>query len=598
MFKQIQKRMIWLALALGIAVSSSAMAQLHPEAADETIDVGVLATRGDLAAVERWRPMMTWLSQRVGNVRFELHPYTLEQMADAVKLQSVDFIITNPGQSVQLGRQYPFSWLATLRSRQQGGTTHAIGSAFVVRQNSPYRHLSDMKGQKIAAVSEMAFGGYLTLKREMQQAGNDPARFFSSIEFDGFPLDAIVYRLRDGKIEGAILPVCQLENMIREGRVEVNGFRVLDNQAPLGFACQTSTRLYPNWSFAKTGKVSDAMAKRVTAALLALPENHPASVAADSLGWTTPVSQLTIDRLYQDLDMHPLQNPWWKEALVWLKANQQWGWLAILLIVVLNVYHFLLEYRFNKNQRRLQQTQNELNEKIAMLEHAQRVAVVGELGGSIAHELSQPLAAIQNYSQGGLMRIGKGKPAAELLPVLEQIQHQVSRASDVVLRLRGLINKRASMKAPSDMAAIINDTLLLLRYELDKHRISVTFHRDGEERQVFIDPVGFQQLILNLIKNGIDACRQYGQSSAFITVYLHFSSREATVKIVDSGSGMTAEPELLQSAFYSTKDEGLGLGLAICKDVVKSHHGRMTMTNVLPHGCAVEIVFPLTDGPD
>ncbi len=598
MFKQIQKRMIWLALSLGIAVSSSATAQPHPEAADETIDVGVLATRGDLAAVERWRPMMAWLSQRVGNVRFELHPYTLEQMADAVKLQSVDFIITNPGQSVQLGRQYPFSWLATLRSRQQGGTTHAIGSAFVVRQNSPYRHLSDMKGQKIAAVSEMAFGGYLTLKREMQQAGNDPARFFSSIEFDGFPLDAIVYRLRDGKIEGAILPVCQLENMIREGRVEVNGFRVLDNQAPLGFACQTSTRLYPNWSFAKTGKVSDAMAKRVTAALLALPENHPASVAADSLGWTTPVSQLTIDRLYQDLDMHPLQNPWWKEALVWLKANQQWGWLAILLIVVLNVYHFLLEYRFNKNQRRLQQTQNELNEKIAMLEHAQRVAVVGELGGSIAHELSQPLAAIQNYSQGGLMRIGKGKPAAELLPVLEQIQHQVSRASDVVLRLRGLINKRASMKAPSDMAAIINDTLLLLRYELDKHRISVTFHRDGEERLVFIDPVGFQQLILNLIKNGIDACRQRNQPPSIIAIDLRFTSKEAVIRIADSGNGMAAEAELLQSAFYSTKDEGLGLGLAICRDVVKSHHGRMTMTNVLPHGCAVEIVFPLTDGPD
>lgn len=585
-------------IILVFSIGAIAKAEVSPQIETqqiETIDVGVLATRGNRAAVERWQPMMDWLSQNIAHTHFQLHPFTLEQMANAVQSQHIDFIITNPGQSVQLGRQYPLSWLATLRSRHQGRSTEAIGSAFIVRADSPYQHLSDMKGQRIAAVSEMAFGGYLTLKREIQQAGYDPAHFFSTVDFIGFPLDAIVYRLRDGDVEGAILPVCQLEDMIHEGLVSANGFRVLDDRAPEGFSCQVSTRLYPNWSFAKTGKASEALTRQISTALLALPEDHPAAVAADSYGWTAPISQLVIDRVYQDLDIHPLQNPWWQAALVWLKANQQWGWLLIILFVVLNVYHFLLEYRFNKSQKLLLKTQSELNEKISMLEHAQRVAIVGELGASIAHELSQPLSAIQNYSQGGLVRVSKGKPVSELMPVLQHIQHQVNRASEIVLRLRGLINKRASTKTLSDMRVIIDDTLLLLKHELEKHAVSVTFTHEQQNRLMLLDPVGFQQLIFNVIKNGIDSCSERNEQPALITISLSFTDENAVIQITDNGKGLEAEPELLQSAFYSTKKEGLGLGLAICRDVVKSHHGRMTMTNVKPHGCAVELIFPFTD---
>ncbi|GKX52895.1 sensor histidine kinase [Budvicia aquatica] len=564
----------------------------------QIVDVGILATRGDMAAIARWQPLMDWLDSRIPQTRFQLHPYSLDQMATAVKTQSVDFIITNPGQSVQLGRQYSLSWLATLRSPHQGGTGLAIGSAFVVRATSPYQHIQDLKGRPVAAVSEMAFGGYLTLKREMQQAGIDPTGFFSAVDFSGFPLDAIIYKLRDGGVEGVILPVCQLEDMVRDGLIAQQDFRVLNNQAPEGFGCQTSTRLYPNWSFAKTGKAPEALAKQVSRALLALPEDHPAAKSADSLGWTTPISQLVIDKLYQDLDLHPWQNPWWKEALVWLKVNQQWGWLLVILIVVLNAYHFLLEYRFNQNQKRLLKTQSELNEKIAMLEHAQRVAIVGELGASIAHEISQPLAAIQNYSHGGLVRIQKGHSAADLQPVLENIKHQVTRASEIVQRLRGLINKRATVKVLSDIPAIVNDTLLLLKHESERRRVQMVFSVEGQPRLILVDPVGFQQLILNIVKNGMDACTAENARRPLIEIQLAFRAKDIVVRVADNGKGLDAPADTLQSAFYSTKDDGLGLGLAICTDVVKSHHGVLTMNNRDTGGCIVEILLPANDADE
>ncbi|MCE9958302.1 PhnD/SsuA/transferrin family substrate-binding protein, partial [Aeromonas rivipollensis] len=96
------------------------------------------------------------------------------------------------------------------------------------------------------------------------------------------------------QVAAAIVPVCQLERMVREGKVADSDFRVLDNQAPAGFGCQSSTRLYPNWAFAQTEQASPALALAVTRALFDLPADSEAAMAADSAGWTVPTSQLGI----------------------------------------------------------------------------------------------------------------------------------------------------------------------------------------------------------------------------------------------------------------------------------------------------------------
>lgn len=161
---------------------------------------------------------------------------------------------------------------------------------------------------------------------------------------------------------------------------------MLDNQAPAGFACEVSTRLYPNWSMAKTSRAGQGLAKQLTLALLALPEDSEAAKMSGSLGWTTAVSQLAIDKLLKDLDLHPLQAPWWQRALQWLKAHSHWGWSLLALLVLLNGYHFWLEYSFSRRGRELAKAQRQLSENLSLLEHAQRAAVAGELGASLAHD--------------------------------------------------------------------------------------------------------------------------------------------------------------------------------------------------------------------
>ncbi|WP_198781091.1 sensor histidine kinase [Shewanella putrefaciens] len=586
----------------------------------QVVDVGVLAIRGYKATINRWQPLMGWLETQISNSYFRLHPLTLDELAKGVETQGLDFVITNPGQSVLLARQYSLTWLATLRSPLNNGAAMQVGSALVVRADSPYQTLADLKGRRLGIVSKNAFGGYLTLVYEAQLKGIDLPRFVGEIIPLGFPLDNLIYQLDNKKtsterhqpLDAAVVPVCQLEQMQTEGLINIAHYRVIDNQAPAGFNCQVSTHLYPNWSMAKTNRASQSLAKSVTQALLALPEDHLAAKSADSAGWTTAVSQLAIDQLLKDLDMHPLQAPWWQRAWQWVKLHQQWAWLVLGILVLLNVYHFWLEYRFSRRGRELINTQRQLNENRALLEHAQRIAIAGELGASLSHELNQPLAAIGHYCHGAEVRLQRGTSPEELQSVLALIQQEVTRADNIISRLRNLLKKRPVSKQPLYLHELVNDTVPLLAYEFEQHQINLAVNVNGEPYLQPLDEVGMQQLLLNLLKNAFDACVQRLELESCgtersitqkpytptIDIDLRYQERTLLLTVTDNGTGLTEEASLLMQAFYSTKSEGLGLGLVICRDIAESHGGTFRLESAMGGGCQAQVTIPRKPEPN
>ncbi|MFV0597666.1 sensor histidine kinase [Shewanella sp.] len=588
--------------------------QMDDTASYQVVDVGVLAIRGYKGTINRWQPLMGWLESQIPNSYFRLHPLSLEELARGVETEALDFVITNPGQSVMLARQYSLSWLATLRSPINNGAAMQVGSALVVKADSPYQTLKDLKGKRLGIVSKNAFGGYLTLVYEAQLQGIDLPEFVGDIIPLGFPLDNLVYQLggvyqfgdidtpsdKAPSLDAAIVPVCQLEQMQTEGLINIKNYRVLDNQAPVGFHCQVSSRLYPNWSMAKTNRATQTLAKQVTQALLALPEDSPAAKAAESAGWTTAVSQLAIDQLLKDLDMHPLQTPWWQRAWQWVKLHQHWAWLALAILVLLNVYHFWLEYCFSRRGRELVNTQRQLSENRALLEHAQRIAIAGELGASLSHELNQPLAAIGHYCHGAKVRLQRGTSPEELQSVLNLIQQEVSRADSIISRLRNLLKKRPVSKQPLYLHQLVNDTAPLLAYELEQHHIQLSTNISGEAYRLPLDEVGMQQLLLNLLKNAVDACVQRQQTELdsakpylpTIDIDLRYQDSKILLTVTDNGTGLTEDANLLMQAFYSTKSEGLGLGLVICRDIAESHGGRFSLETALSGGCQAQVSLP------
>lgn len=603
------KKALWLQLWIVCLVAFASLAQgavseqadlqeqkaVQPEA-KQKVEVGVLAIRGHLYAEQRWQPTIDWLNQQISDVHFVLHLLNLDEMSQAVKFQTMDFILTNPGQAVRLGRQYALSWMATLTSRAPQNSNYGIGSALVVRANSSYQTLQDVSGLPVAAVSEKAFGGYLTMRYQIVKMGLNPNDFFSDVRYLGFPIDANLYQLRDGNVEAAVIPACLLEQMQNEGLLQQGDFRVLNQQPNEHSSCAASTPLYPNWSFAKTERGSAQIAKQIAQVLLAMPPEHPAVIAAGASGWTSPVSLLSIDKLYQALDLHPLQQPWWSEALRWLRSHQEWAWALFMFVIVLNAYHFWLEYRFSKSKQALEQTSLRLKEKSEQLEHSQRVAIVGEIGTSLAHELNQPLAAIRNYSEGGLLRLAKKRPHEDIVPVLEKIQGQVERADAIIQRLRTLIRKRSVDKAPCDLQLLIDDTIELLHFRMQKQNISIVTSIEGNVRPVLVDAVGVQQVLVNVISNAIDACTLFQEkyhSSGYqgkIALHSDYQVNQLSIRVLDNGTGLQQENPT--QAFVSSKEEGLGLGLAICRDVMEMHGGEFLISSTAPHGCLVELVFP------
>ncbi|HHF2919091.1 sensor histidine kinase [Vibrio sp. VGrn 2] len=603
------KKALWLQLWIVCLVAFASLAQgavseqadlqeqkaVQPEA-KQKVEVGVLAIRGHLYAEQRWQPTIDWLNQQISDVHFVLHPLNLDEMGQAVKFQTMDFILTNPGQAVRLGRQYALSWMVTLTSRVPQNSNYGIGSVLVVRANSSHQTLQDVSGLPVAAVSEKAFGGYLTMRYQILEMGLNPNDFFADVRYLGFPIDANLYQLRDGNVEAAVVPACLLEQMQNEGLLQQGDFRVLNQQLNEHSSCAVSTPLYPNWSFAKTERGSAQLAKQIAQVLLAMPPDHPAIIAAGASGWTSPVSLLSIDKLYQALDLHPLQQPWWSEALRWLRSHQEWAWALFMFVIVLNAYHFWLEYRFSKSKQALEQTSLRLKEKSEQLEHSQRVAIVGEIGTSLAHELNQPLAAIRNYSEGGLLRLAKKRPHEDIVPVLEKIQGQVERADAIIQRLRTLIRKRSVDKAPCDLQLLIDDTIELLHFRMQKQNISIVTSIEGNVRPVLVDAVGVQQVLVNVISNAIDACTLFQEkyhSSGYqgkITLHSDYQVNQLSIRVLDNGTGLQKENPT--QAFVSSKEEGLGLGLAICRDVMEMHGGEFLISSTAPHGCLVELVFP------
>ncbi len=609
LFTAVLKGLLPVFLALYLMLLDTA----EVSAKDKEIPVGVLAPRGELIARQNWQPTFEWLNQQIDGVEFTLHPLNLTNMAQAVEQRHLDFIITNPGQAVQLGRRFELSWIAS--QNMSGMGSHGIGSALVVKKDSGYHRISDLYHKPIAAVSEEAFGGYLTLVHHLFRKGLDPIRFFSDVHFLGYPVDASLYQLRDGVVDAAVVPVCLLEQMDRDGLLNGDEFRVLAGSdgdvpseksglrmpepgSPTGNHCRATTALYPNWSIARTAHGDIGLAKRIGQALLAMPSDHSASQSPVNAvkGWIPPVSLLSVDQLYETLDLHPLVRPLWQQVLRWLNSHRDWALMMLSALLLMVAYHFWLQMRFKQSRIRLTETLSRLAEKQGQLEHAQRVSIVGELGTSIAHEINQPLSAIRNYTESVRTRLKKQLPADKITPVLDQVVTQLDRTDAIIERLRSLIKRPEVSYQSSDLQALITECAELIKHQLNEQGIELQLNKAELAENLWLDRTGMQQVFVNLFSNAIDACTEYqtrhatGEYKGRILVEIESRQESVMITVTDNGTGLLFEG--YPRAFLTTKNEGLGLGLTISRDIVERQSGTLRIRNHLPHGCEVSLELP------
>ncbi len=563
------------------------------QANSQEIKVGVLAFRGVEKALQRWQSTFDYLEETIPGTHFIVLPMTLSELDNAVMQQNIDFVITNPGQYVRVGTKFGMSWLATLTSRRHSERRLVIGSALVVKARSPYKNLRDLNGENLGAVDALAFGGFQVYWGEMAEQKIDPAHFFHKINFSHYPVDALVYWVRDKTVAAAIVPACLLEKMHEEGLINISDYRVLDLKQHDGFNCQSSSQLYPNWSFAKLRDTPTKLAEKISKALLSMDPNSQAATASGSLGWTTPVSTYEIHQLYQRLDIHPWQESWWQQAWRWVLVNWQWGGLFLFIILLGFLHHLWVQLLVNRQTHELQQVNIELHLQQQELEHAQRIAILGELSSDIAHELNQPLAAINSYAEGGIIRLKKLQDNDELIKLLDKISLQAQRSGKIIQHIRDFAKKQQPEKQPTDISRLINESLLLLQIELKKSEINLTLSLPQESIVVSIDPIEIQQVLINLIRNSIEAMSTTEGSHQLLVEVLLVNDKEVDFIIIDNGPGISlSTSDQIFTPFISTKEQGLGLGMSICKRIIEAHHGKIWVENNPAGGCVVRFTLP------
>ena len=239
-----------------------------------------------------------------------------------------------------------------------------------------------------------------------------------------------------------------------------------------------------------------------------------------------------------------------------------------------------------------------LRQRESELAHASRLSMMGEMSTGLAHELSQPLAAITNYAQACVRRIRAGAADVdELLPHLEQVSAQAHRAGAIVRRLRHFVKKQRPLYDQVDLASLLQEAVRLVAFQAQRQGVRIDLALEPGLPQLTADAIAVQQVVVNLLQNALEARGPAGKARAVLTVAAGRCRDDAEaveVAVTDDGPGLAPDQlEQVFEPFVTTKARGVGLGLSISRSLVESHGGRLWAESAAGAGCTFRFRLPL-----
>ena len=244
----------------------------------------------------------------------------------------------------------------------------------------------------------------------------------------------------------------------------------------------------------------------------------------------------------------------------------------------------------------IRMAERELNKTRADLAHASRMTSLGELTASIAHEVNQPLGAVMFNAEACLSWLdGKPPNMKEAHAALERIVRDGTRAGEVIRRIRALAKKTDLKMAPINLNDILGEALTLVQHELLGSEVALRVEHASALPIILADKVQLQQVVLNLIINGIEAMQPITDRPRELVIRSEEEdTRQVRVTVTDCGIGFSADSaERLFNTFFTTKSGGMGMGLSICRSIIELHGGRIWAAPHVPYGATVQFTLPL-----
>jgi len=248
-----------------------------------------------------------------------------------------------------------------------------------------------------------------------------------------------------------------------------------------------------------------------------------------------------------------------------------------------------------------QRAEEKARQRQEELAHVARVSTMGEMAAGLAHELNQPLGAIASFAEGGVRLIESGQGRPEVLHgALTEVASQALRAGRIIHRLRDFVAKGEPQRTLAHLRELAEEVIDLMAMDIRQEQVDYRLDVPEDLPQVLVDRIQIQQVLLNLIRNAIEAMQLHEPENRRLTVSAS-AGADGFVEVAVRDTGPGCAPELIGricEAFYTTKERGIGMGLPISRTIIRAHGGRLWVEPSQPHGLAVHFTVPVVGGAE
>ncbi|MDA3947331.1 MAG: PhnD/SsuA/transferrin family substrate-binding protein [Helicobacteraceae bacterium] len=334
--------------------------------ATETVKIGVLAKRSPAITMAKWSATAAYLNSTVEGYEFVIVPLDFDELSASVANAKIDFVLTNTMLYVELEHNYGISRIATLKNiSSKGDVLTRFGGVIVTKKRSGIESLEALKGKRFGAVDSDSFGGWVMAQKELYDHGITREDFSDFIFFGTH--DGVVSGLDSGEIDAGTVRTDTLEQMAKEGSVDLNTYRILAQKQYEGFPFKVSTALYPEWPFSKLLSTSDTLAAKVLSALLQISPEFEAARASQTAGWTIPQDYTSVHTVLNELYLFHHIEPKYLTFSDFYEKYKSWflglisGLLAVFAVLL---YIFRLNSRLRDGKVQIEALNADLEEKV------------------------------------------------------------------------------------------------------------------------------------------------------------------------------------------------------------------------------------------
>lgn len=564
------------------------------------VRLAVVNSFGSNLSVRYFNGTVNAIAKAVAPRRLVVQFYDQEVFLEAAQNKGFDLAIASSGLTALMTDASGAAALLTIINSRTPDPNHANAGVIVVRSDrDDINCLADLKGKTVAVSSTKAFAGFLAVMGEIQAEGLNPNRLFKSVTATHKPMTELVKQVVNKEVDVAFIASCLLENMEADGVIPKGCLKVINEKKDENFYCKRSTRLYPGWILSAQPTLDSKTLRNIMEALLQLPPGKE-----EGSYWTVATDYDQMNLLLQRMEVRYLED----RTIGWMLNYYRWYFIVgcgALLLIILNWAYLAFAFRRKTEQLRKKVEENreyerenrKITERIEALEKAKSIGIISAM---VAHELKQPLGAINNYSEAILRQLKRGKkPAEEILTeALSEIKSESQRASEIVEFVRNIGRKEPRQRKRFNLESAVEHTIELMK-RLGRLNSKCTL-TGAENLFVYADPLNVDLVLMNLLKNAEEAVRN--QQNAEIKVEIKNAGADALVIIEDNGPDMTDDQfASLRNLGQSSKKDGLGLGLAIVRELLEANGGSLKLVRIPSGGLRCIASLPIAledkDGP-